>query len=324
MYYITFTMTDLLGNKYDKNAVKVVLNRDNYAFKPQNTLIMGTGGTAGTYYPYANAIAATLMNHIDDLDISVIPTGASQANIYSIANKAIDIAIAQNDVLDYAISGTSLFVEPVNGFSAVAGLYSEACQIVARPGINSISDLKGKNVSIGNVGSGTSFNAVQILEAYDMTLMDIKIFNLNFSDSVAAFRDGTIDAFVCVAGEPTAAISELALTHDIVLLEIDDERSDRLIEEYPFYTLTKIEGGKYRGVDITVQTIAVKAVLIAADDLGEDLVYEITKVLFESQNEIITSQAMGVFLDPANAIKGITDPFHPGAVRYYREIGILE
>jgi len=167
------------------------------------------------------------------------------------------------------------------------------------------------------------FNAVQILAAYDMTVMDIKVSNLDFSHSVAAFRDGAIDAFFCVAGAPTTAILELASTHDIVLLEIDDDHAKKLIEENPFYTVLEIEGGKYRGVDNTVQTVAVKATLIASEDLSEDLVYNITKTLFESPNEIAAAHAMGAYLDVASAIEGITIPFHPGAERYYREVGAL-
>ena len=197
------------------------------------------------------------------------------------------------------------------------------CQIVARLGIKSVAYLRDKNVSTGNKGSGTPFNAVQILVAYDMTVTDIKVFNLDFSHSVDAFREGTIDAFFCVAGVPTTAISELALKHDIVLLEIDDKHSNKLIEEHPFYTLIEIDGGQYRGVNKTVQTVAVKAALIVTDDLSEDLVYNITRVLFESKSEVAASHAMGTYLDVDRAIEGITIPFHPGAKRYYKEIGVL-
>ena len=164
---------------------------------------------------------------------------------------------------------------------------------------------------------------MQILASYDMTVMDIRVFNLDFSHSVAAFKDGTIDAFFCVAGAPTTAISELALTQDIVLLEIDDEHANKLIENHPFYTSFEIAGGKYRGINKTVLTVAVKAALIASEDLSEDLVYGITRVLFESKKEIATAHAMGAYLDVASAIEGITIPFHPGTERYYREVGVL-
>jgi TRAP transporter TAXI family solute receptor len=324
MFYFAFTMTDLYGNEHTTNAVKVVLEREDYAIESRSTLIMGTGGSSGTYYPYAQAMAKTLMNHIDGLDISAIITDASQANIYAISNNTIDIALAQNDVMDYAVRGTSLFIESVGGFYAIAGLYPEVCQIIARPGIKTVADLRGKNVSIGNVGSGTPFNAVQILTAYDMAVMDIKVFYLDFSHSVAALMDGSIDAFFCVAGVPTTAISELALSHKIVLLEIDDEHANKLIEKHTFYTPFEIGGGKYRGVDKTVQTVAVKAALVVSEDFSADLAYDITRVLFESKNEIAAAHAMGTYLDAASAIEEITVPFHPGAERFYREIGVLK
>jgi TRAP transporter TAXI family solute receptor len=323
MYYLAFTMTDLFGNEHHSNAVKVVLDRESRVSEPQLTLQMGAGGMLGTYYPYAKVLAATLMNHIGGLDISVIPTNALQANIFAISHQTIDLAIAQNVVMDYARRGTSLFVEPLGGFYAIAGLYPEACQIVAKPGITSLADLRGKNVSIGVAGSGTSFNAVQVLAAYDMTVMDIRAHNLDFSHSVAAFKDGAIDAFFCVAGVPTAAIAKLASTHDIILLEIDDEHANKLIEANPFYSLFEIDSGAYRGVAKAVRTVAVKAALIVRDDLSEDLAYSITRALFAYKNEIDASHPMGAYLDAAGAVEGITVPLHSGAKRYYREIGVI-
>jgi hypothetical protein len=129
MYYLAFTMTDLYGNNYSTSAVKIVMDRESReSNEPRQTLIMGTGGTSGTYYPYANAVARALMNHIDGLDISAVITDASQANIYSVANKSINIAMAQNDVIDYATRGNSLFVEPVGGFYAIAVVGEPATQ----------------------------------------------------------------------------------------------------------------------------------------------------------------------------------------------------
>ena len=113
-------------------------------------------------------------------------------------------------------------------------VYAEVCQVVAKGGITSIADLRGKRVSVGDVGSGVEFNARQILEAYGMTFDDIIVNNLSFGDSAAAFKDGKIDAFFCVAGAPTTAIVELATTNPINLLTIDDEHADKLMEKYPF------------------------------------------------------------------------------------------
>jgi len=289
----------------------------------KTTLKMATGGTTGTYYAFSGAISQVLSEKIDNLTFDIQSTGASKANIYLIADKEADIGIVQNDVMYYAYNGIDLFDgEAVKGFSAMAGCYAEVVQIVSKKSINSIEDLKGKRVSVGDVGSGCEFNARQILEVYGMTFDDIEVHNLSFNDSATALKDDKIDAFFCVAGAPTTAIVELATSNDIKLLEVDDEHADKLIEVYPFYTKYKVPGGSYKGIDADAQTVAVVATYIVSDDLDEDLVYKMTKALFENADEIAKAHPKGAELDPEYSVSGISIPIHPGALKYYKEIGV--
>ena len=192
----------------------------------KTTLKMATGGTTGTYYAYSGTVSQVLSQKINNLTFNVQSTGASKANIYLVSDEEADIAIVQNDVMYYAYNGIDLFEgEKVSGFSAMAGVYAEVCQVVAKSGITSIEDLRGKRVSVGDVGSGVEFNARQILEAYGMTFDDIVVSNLSFGDSATALKDDKIDAFFCVAGAPTTAIVELATSNQINLLEVDDEHA---------------------------------------------------------------------------------------------------
>ena len=281
----------------------------------KTTLKMATGGNTGTYYAYSGAVTQVLSEHIDNLSFDVQVTGASRANIYLIADKEADIAIVQNDVMYYAYNGTDLFDgEKVTGFSAMAGCYAEVCQIVSKSDISSVEELKGKRVSVGDVGSGCEFNARQILEAYGMTFDDIVVSNLSFGDSAAALKDDKIDAIFCVAGAPTTAIVELATTNKINILKIDDEHADKLIQKYPFYTKFDVPGGSYKGVDSTVQTVAVVATYIVSDDLDENLVYNMTKTLFEKADEIAAAHPKGAELNPEYSVSGISVPIHPGAL----------
>ena len=144
----------------------------------------GTGGTTGTYYAYGGVLANILNGKMSTAQINVQSTGASKANIFLIDDKEADLAIVQNDVMDYAFNGSDLFAEDgaVTSFSSVAGLYAEVCQIVASGDIKSIADLKGKRVSVGDAGSGVEFNARQILEAYDISFDDIEVNNLGFGE----------------------------------------------------------------------------------------------------------------------------------------------
>ena len=284
---------------------------------------MATGGTTGTYYAFSGVVSQVLSSKIDNLNFDVQSTGASKANIYLVADKEADIAIVQNDVMYYAHKGIDLFDgEVVEGFSAMAGCYAEVVQIVSKGDINSIADLKGKRVSVGDIGSGCEFNARQILEAYGMTFDDIEVNNLSFGDSATALKDDKIDAFFCVAGAPTTAIVELATTNEIKLLEVDDEHAAKLIEKYPFYTKYDVPGGSYKGIDSDVQTVAVVATFIVSDDLSEDLVYKMTKALFENSDEIANAHPKGAELDPEYSVSGISIPIHPGALKYYKEIGV--
>lgn len=290
----------------------------------KSTLKMATGGTTGTYYAFSGTVSQVLSENIPNLSFDVQSTGASKANIYLVADGEADMAIVQNDVMYYANKGIDLFDgEVVSGFSAMAGCYAEVCQIVSKSSIDSIADLKGKRVSVGDIGSGCEFNARQILEAYGINFDDIIVHNLSFNDSATALKDDKIDAFFCVAGAPTTAIVELATSNNIKLLEINDAHATKLIEKYPFYTKYDVPGGSYKGVDSNVQTVAVVATYIVSDDLDEDLVYKMTKALFEHADDIAAGHAKGGELDSEYSVSGISIPIHPGAEKYYQEIGLL-
>ncbi|MGL4986224.1 MAG: TAXI family TRAP transporter solute-binding subunit [Treponemataceae bacterium] len=292
----------------------------------QTNLIMATGGTSGTYYPYGGAIAQSLSAAVQGVNINVQSTGASAANLRLIANDEVDLAIVQNDVMSYAYNGIESFENnQITGFSTIATLYAEVCQVIASPssGINSIADLKGKKISVGDVGSGVESNARQILAVYGMTFDDIIVQNLGFGDSASALKDKKLDAFFVTAGTPTTAIMELSSTNPISIISIDDDIAQQLMSQYPFYTTYVIPVGTYRGIDSDVQTVAVKATLIANPFLDDQLVYEMTKALFENKEDIAAAHSKGSELAPSMAVQGVSVDFHAGARQYFEEIGAL-
>jgi TRAP transporter TAXI family solute receptor len=302
-----------------------------YASSRQETRVrLATGGNTGTYYAFGSAVAQIMHDKNPDINVLVQSSGASKANIQLIESGDVELALVQNDVMDYAYKGTDLFAgEVIQSFAAVAAIYAEVCQVVANPssGIRSIADLKGKNVSVGDAGSGTEFNARQILEAYGISFNDINKQNLSFGASADALKDNKLDAFFCVAGAPTPAIVDLGITKDIVVLSVDDAHVATLRQKYPFYTQFPIPAGSYRNQPADVQTVAVKATFIVTKDVtkvSEDQVYRLTKTLFESRDDIIKAHVKGNEISTAYAISGISIPFHPGAERYYREIGAIK
>ena len=287
---------------------------------------MATGGSTGTYYAFGSAVGQILTEKTK-MTVTVQSTGASKANIQLINAGEVELALVQNDVMDYAWKGVDLFNgEVIQSFNALGAIYAEVCQVVANPasGIKTIADLKGKNVSVGDAGSGTEFNARQILEAYGITFNDIGKQNLSFGASADALKDGKIDAFFCVAGAPTPAIVDLAMTRDIVVLNVDDVHAAQLIQKYPFFTQYPIPNGSYKGQTAPITTVAVKATFIVSAKLSEDTVYQLTKTIFSNKAEITAAHAKGNEISTSYAVAGISTPFHPGATKYFKEIGAIK
>ncbi|MBQ4626588.1 MAG: TAXI family TRAP transporter solute-binding subunit [Clostridia bacterium] len=285
---------------------------------------VGTGGSTGTYYGFCNVISS-LLKEKTGAQLMINSSGASKANILDIDDGVVDMAIVQNDVMDYAYNGTSLFADvgAIKSFSTLGAAYAEVCQIVAKAdsGIKTVADLKGKKVSVGDSGSGVEFNAQQILGAYGITFEDIDKQNLSFQASADALKDGKIDAFFCTAGAPTVAITDLSTTTGIVLVEIDAEHLANLQKDYGFYAAYTVPAGTYNGIDADVTTVAVKATFIVSNELDEETVYQLTKAIYENKGEYSHEKAAEMSLE--YAVSSISVPFHPGAERYYKEVGAI-
>ncbi|MBR1694036.1 MAG: TAXI family TRAP transporter solute-binding subunit, partial [Selenomonas sp.] len=211
-------------------AVLTGCGGDNAAEK--KFLNIGTGGTAGTYYPIGGAMAEVLNKDIPGMNASAQSTGASVANINMLKDGSVDLAIVQNDITYYAVNGTEMFKDKkVEGLKGIATLYPETCQAVTleSSGIKSIADLKGKKVAVGAAGSGVEANARQIMEAYGVTYNDIQVQYLSFAEAASALKDGNIDAAFLTAGYPTSAVQDIASQHKVRLLPVEASKADALI-----------------------------------------------------------------------------------------------
>lgn len=287
-------------------------------------MTMGTGGTSGTYYGYGGVLGQYAKNKAG-IDVVVVSTDGSKANIQGIAAGDYQLGTVQSDVMAYAWEGTRSFEAEgaVDSFRTVAGLYAEAVQLVTMdPSIKSVADLKGKAVSIGAPGSGVYFNAVDVLTAAGLTEADINAQYQSFADSADALKDGKIDAAFIVAGPPTPAITELTTTNSAYLVPIDGEVADNLMASCPFYTVHTIPAGTYGGQTEDVQTVTVKATLIVSADASEETVYALTAAIFDNAEAIAAENAKGAELSLENATSGMTVPFHSGAAKYFAEKGI--
>lgn len=289
------------------------------------TVKVGTGGTTGTYYAFAGA--STQLLKTDAYGFEVVSTGGSQANIEGIDDGDYHMATVQNDVMNYAYNGTNGFNAPIRTFSAIACIYPEVCQLIATEasGIKSVADLKGKNVAIGDAGSGVFYNATQILAAAGIDYeKDIKATFASFSDSATALKDGAIDAAFITAGTPTTAITELATSTKVVAVDLGDDVIAKLMNDFPFYTKYEMTSADYGFITDKVNTVAIMATYVVTNEMSEAQAYEITKNLWENA-DMATCHAKAAQMDIKTTVNGIGDvPLHPGALKYYVEKGIVE
>ena len=317
--------------KYDLEygSAEIEIHKD--AIKPGQKVVVvddliATGGTTGTYYAVGNALVTTIGDKLSLSKLTAVDSGASKANVQLVTANQAQMSILQSDVLNYAHNGSggeTMFDGAADKNSLwVAGVYNETVQLVTAPSITSIEDLKGKTVCVGDVGSGTALNAAQVLEAYDMTFDDIKVMYDSFSGGAEALKNGQCDAAFTVSGAPTPALTDLATAYNFNMPSLSDEAVSYLTTNYPFLVQDNLPANTYTCVADETVCVAVKAVFTASKDLSEDVVYEITKAMFDNQADLAKAQAKFGYLSPEGAVAGSFD-LHPGAEKYYKEIGVL-
>lgn len=320
VFLLTFSMIlAACGSKEEEEATGD--NGNEQAEEKPEFISILTGGTGGTYYPLGGSFAE-IIKDATGIETNAETSGASAENMTTLKNGDGEIAFSQTDIASYATEGKLMFANnKVENIKAIATLYPETIQIVttAKSGIKSVEDLKGKKVSVGAPGSGTVANAEQILEVHGMTFDDIQKQDLSFDESTQGIQDGTIDAAFVTAGTPTGAVEGLSATEDVVIIPIADGKIEDLIKKYPFYIKDEIPSGTY-GLETAISTVAVQAMLVAKSDLSDDLVYDITKAIFENLNQV--THAKGKLINVEKALNGVGIEVHPGAQKYFDEKGV--
>ncbi|QTN01209.1 TAXI family TRAP transporter solute-binding subunit [Sediminibacillus dalangtanensis] len=281
-----------------------------------------TGGTEGTYYPLGGTFAQIINDNLDNAEANAQSTGASVENMKTMRDGDAELAFTQTDIAAYAAEGSVMFEgDQIDNIQAIGTLYPETIQIVttADSGIETVADLEGKVVSVGAPGSGTNASATDILEVYGLSMDDIEARDLDFGDSTSGIQDGTIDAAFITSGTPTGAVESLAATTDVNIVRFDEEKIQELIDAHPYYAEDTIKEGTY-DLEEDVKTVAVQAMLVTSADLSEDLVYDVTKAIFENTDQI--SHPKGEFISADTALDGVGIDLHPGAKKYFDEKGI--
>jgi len=303
---------------------------------------IASGSAGGTYFPMAGIIANAVSNPpgsrpcekrgscgVPGLVAIAMSANGSVANVNSIQSGAVESGFVQSDVTYWAYTGSGVFEgkPPMKKLRALANLYPEHIHVVVAKDspFQKVEDLRGKRIGIGLQASGAKVGAVLILEAHGMKEnVDYQAEYLNSKQSTDRIRDGQLEAMITVTGYPQSAISELASTVGARLLPISQEMADAVKEKAPFYYDEVIPAGVYEGIDTDTKTIAVGAQWLVSSEVDTDLVYGITKALWNKNTRKLldNGHAKGKVVRQETALDAIGIPLHPGAARYYKEVGM--
>lgn len=287
---------------------------------------IAAGGTSGPYYQIGATMAQVLKDELG-ADSSVQATGASVENITLITTDKAEIAFAMGDATRQAVDGTGPFKDKakLSDLKAITALYPNFVQIVTtkQSGINSVEDMKGKRIGVGDQNSGVELNAQMILEAHGMSYDDINEDFLSYSDAIDQMKNGQVDAAFVTSGLPNSSVMDLVTSHDVVIVPIEGEGMKKLIEKYPFFKDDKIPGGTYDQAE-DVPTASITNQLLVSPSLSDQQVYAITKALFENLDKIHQSHKAATKITLDSIEDGLAVDLHPGAVKYYKEKGALK
>ncbi|ACZ11351.1 TAXI family TRAP transporter solute-binding subunit [Sulfurospirillum deleyianum] len=294
-------------------------------------ITIGTGSVTGTYYPTGGAICQMVNKNKKETNIrcSVESTGGSVYNVNTIKAGELDFGISQSDTAYQAFKGEGKFqgAAAVPELRSAIAIYPELLALVVsqKSGIKSITDLKGKKINLDSPGSGTHMTADLVFEAFGIKASDLALANeLKVSEGPTMLQDNHIDGYFFVAGHPTANIKDAANSVDISIVPIDGPQIDVLLKKYPYYAKGIISGSYYKGVPNDVPSIGVKAVLVTSTKVKDEVVYQVVKTILDNFEKFKELHPSYKTITKESLLEGLSIPQHPGAIRAFKEAGILK
>lgn len=322
-------------------ALAVVLSSGPHAENDIQFFTIGTGASSSTYFLTGALLGNIISNPpgsrtcdqggscgVPGLIAVAQSTQGSVENMRRIGAGTLDSGLGRANIVDWAYNGTWVFEgeTAIDSLRAIASLYPDELHIVVRAdsGIESIADLKGKRVSLGEEQSGTRFGALLVLRYYGLTADDLDPIYTTPGHAADLLEVGVIDAFFVMASAPVAAIAELAKRVEIDLLEIEEAKAIEIVQDHDFFSTTAIQPGAYENVPIT-RTLGVGTIWVTSVHEDDDLIYGITRALWHERNRELLDKGhpRSLFIHQTRALEGVTIPLHPGAARFYREAGLM-
>jgi len=302
------------------------------AVSAQEFITIGTGSVTGVYYPTGGAICKLINKDRNEHSVrcSVESTGGSIYNVNTMRSGELDFGIVQSDWQFHGYNGTSKFSDqgPYNKLRAMFSLHTEPFNIIAREdsGINNVTDLVGKRVNIGNPGSGDRATMSVVMEAMGWTNDSFKLASeLKGSERSQALCDNKIDAFIYMVGHPNGSIKEATTSCNAKLVPATGAQIDKIVADNPYYAFSTVPGGMYRGSDADVNSFGVAATMVTTTDVSDEVAYTVAKAVFENFDTFKRLHPAFANLKKENMVKdGLSIPLHPGAEKYYREVGLIK
>jgi len=289
----------------------------------QTELNMGTAGMGGAYYPMGQGLSNLVTDYVEDVSMVPVVTEGGVANPRLASNGEIDFGLTNATSAVFGYHGEGKYDKKLN-ISAVIPLHPSLFHIVtlADSPINSFTDIKGKKAGVGTAGGGTITIVKLLLEEYGMSIDDFTPSFLSYSDEFTQLGDKNLDICFMMAGYPAAAATQIAAIHKIKFIPLEKNHLENLINEYPYYSEIAVPKDVYK-LEKDIAALGLRNILIVNNALDEELVYKVTKAIVENLDELKEANATAKQIDLSKA-KEIPIPFHPGAERYLKEVGILD
>jgi len=294
---------------------------------------IGTGAVTGVYYPTGGAISRMINNKYDKYGIkaTVESTAGSVYNINAVISGDLEFGVAQSDRQYQALNGLAEWenIGSLKALRSVFSIHPESITLIvsAESNIDTVADLKGKRVNIGNPGSGQLQNSKDVLSAFGLSTDDIEAEYLKAVEAPGLLQDEKIDAFFYTVGHPNGNIKEATSGRiKVNIISIKGPEVEKLIDRHPYYTRTLIPGEFYpnRAEKGDIESLGVKATLVTSSEIDDDIVYAVTKEVFDNLDEFKKLHPAYSTLTKKNMLNGLSAPVHPGALKYYKKTGLTK
>lgn len=282
-----------------------------------NIVTIATGGSSGPYNIIATTLADGYSNEFG-VNSRTETTGASAENLNLMNQESVEMSFVMSDALVQAVNGEESFSEPIENVQQVAALYPNFVQLITTEGagIDSVEDLAGKRVAVGDQNSGVEIATRSVLDAHDMSYDDLEVDYLGYAEAAEAMRGGQLDAAFLTSGLPNASVMELENSVDLKVVSIDPSVVENMEEDY--FESLEIPADTY-GNEEAVPTVAIMNALVVREDISEDDVYNLTKYLFDNLDSLENSHQAAADISIENSMESMVIDVHPGAQRFYDE-----